>query len=269
MSELRIISDNAADRATVTVPGTAVGLGVSNLKTNIKGQVCRVPGSTATITASWAADEAVAAVVLPACSLSADATVRVQVFDAADVLVIDTGERWAVPGTTLDNWDFTQPLNVNAFAEGAAICQIWFEHVAARRVVVTLSDPGAPFIDLARLVIGPYFAPARGPRFGAAVGTLDLSKTSRAASGDLRTDWAPRATTLSFDLDHIAAQDRARVRQLLAAGTGKWLFVSLRADDQDPVREQDFCVYGKRVSSETLAWVNAIHHATTIQMEGW
>lgn len=50
-------------------------------------------------------------------------------------------------------------------------------------MVVTLSDPGAPFIDLARLVDQVYFAPARGPRFGAAVGTLDLSKTSRAASG--------------------------------------------------------------------------------------
>ncbi len=31
-------------------------------------------------------------------------------------------------------------------------------------------------MDLARLVIGPYFAPQYGPAFGASVGTLDMAK---------------------------------------------------------------------------------------------
>lgn len=269
MRQLRIVSDNAGDRAALSVPATAAGLGASHLQTDIKGQVCRVLGSTASITAGWSEDQSVACVVLPACSLSADATVRVRAFNAAGAQVVDTGERWAVAGAILDNWDFTQPLNVNAFAEGAATCQVWFDHVAASRVVISLSDPGADFIDLARLVIGPYLAPEHGPDFGATLGTTDLAKTSRAASGDLRTDWAPRATSLSFDLNNIVQRDRARVRQLLAAGVGKWLFVSVCADDTDPVREQDYSVYGKPASSGAMAYANAIYHSTRMQLEGW
>lgn len=269
MRQARIVSDNAADRALLAVPGTAADLGVAHLKTDLKGQVCRVLGDVATITATWPQDEAVACVVLPACSLGADATVRVQVFDSDDASVIDTGERWAVPGTTLGNWDFTQPLNVNAFSEGAAICQVWFDSVAARRVVLTLSDPGADFIDVARLVIGPYFAPEHGPAFGAQIGTLDMAKNSRAASGDLRTDWAPKAVTLSFDMNNIVQRDRARVRQLLSGGVGKWLFVSLCADDDDPVREQDYSVYGKPQTAGAMAYANAIYHSTRLQLESW
>ena len=269
MRQARIVSDNAADRALLTVPGTAAGLGVAHLQTDIKGQVCRVLGSVATITATWPQDEAVACAVLPACSLGADATVRVRCFDAADVLLIDTGSRWAVPGAILGHWDFTQPLNVNAFSEGAAVCQVWFDHVAARRVEIMLSDPGAAFLDFARLVIGPYFAPEYGPSFGASVSTLDMAKTSRAASGDLRTDWAPKAAALQFDLEHIVQRDRARVRQLLGAGVGRWLFVSLCAGDADPVREQDYSLYGKPSGAGSMSYSNAIYHSTRMQMEGW
>lgn len=269
MRQCRIVSDNAADRAVLTVPATAAGMGAAHLKTDIKGQACRVLGDVATITAAWPTDEAVACVVLPACSLSADATVRVRCFDDAGTQIIDTGERWAVPGATLGNWDFTQPLNVNAFSEGAATCQVWFDHVAARRVEITLADPGAAFLDFARLVIGPYFAPEYGPSFGASVSTVDLAKTSRAASGDLRTDWAPKAAALQFDLEHIVQRDRARVRQLLAGGVGRWLFVSLCAEDADPVREQDYSIYGKPSNSGAMAYANAIYHSTRMQLEGW
>ena len=50
MRQARIVSDNAADRALLAVPGTAAGLGVAHLKTDLKGQVCRVLGDVATIT---------------------------------------------------------------------------------------------------------------------------------------------------------------------------------------------------------------------------
>ncbi len=269
MRQLRIVSDNAADRAVLSVPGTVAGLGASHLQTEIKGQVCRILGSTAAITATWTTEQSVACVVLPACSLSADSTVRVRAFNAAGAQVLDTGERWAAPGATLGHWDFTQPLNANAFAEGAATCQVWFDHVAASRVEISLSDPGAAFIDLARLVIGPYLAPEHGPDFGATLGTTDLAKTSRAASGDLRTDWAPRAATLSFDLNHIVERDRARVRRILEAGVGKWLFVSLCAGDSDPVREQDYSLYGKPTGAGSMSYASALFHNTRMQLEGW
>lgn len=269
MRQCRIVSDNAADRAVLSVSNAVPAMGAALLKTNIKGEVCRVLGDTTTIEATWPQLETVACVALPACSLSADATIRVRIYDATDALAVDTGVRWAVPGSIIEHWDFSQPLNVNAFAEGAALAQVWFEHVATRRVVIDITDPGAPLIDIARLVVGRYFAPQYGPSWGPAVGTLDMSKNSRAASGDLRNDWAPRARTLQFDLEHIVDADRARVRQLLDAGVGRWLFISLLAGDSDPVREQDHSIYGKPASTSAMSYVNAVYHSTKIQLEGW
>ena len=45
---------------------------------------------------------------------------------------------------------------------------------------------------------------------------------------------------------------REFVRQLLAGGVGRWLFVSLCAEDADPVREQDYSIYGKPSNSGRL-----------------
>ena len=46
MAAIRIITNNAADRATISVAGTAAGMGSDKLKTDIKGEVCRVLASS-------------------------------------------------------------------------------------------------------------------------------------------------------------------------------------------------------------------------------
>ena len=57
MNRLRLVTNNAADRATISVAGTAAGMGADNLKTDIKGEVCRVLGTSCTITLDWASLE--------------------------------------------------------------------------------------------------------------------------------------------------------------------------------------------------------------------
>ena len=61
----------------------------------------------------------------------------------------------------------------------------------------------------------------------------------------------------------------AKLFTQLAAGMGRWLFVSLCAGDTDPVREQDYSLYGKQSSAGSMAYANAIYHSTRIQLEGW
>ena len=78
MSQLKILTDNAADRATITVPSTAAGLGADRLKTDIKGEVCRVLSSGATITLAWPTAETIGAVVIPASNLGPSSTIRVR-----------------------------------------------------------------------------------------------------------------------------------------------------------------------------------------------
>lgn len=79
MTNLRIIYDNAADRATLTASTTAGTLGVTNLQNNRKGRPWRATGTTARLGATWAAPESIGGVFLPFCNLSPTATMRVRV----------------------------------------------------------------------------------------------------------------------------------------------------------------------------------------------
>ena len=79
MTNLRIIYDNAADRATLTASTTAGTLDVTNLQNNRKGRPWRATGTTGRLGATWAAPERIGGVFLPFCNLSPTATMRVRV----------------------------------------------------------------------------------------------------------------------------------------------------------------------------------------------
>lgn len=270
---IRIISDNAADRATIMVANTAAGAGAENLKTDIKGQVCRILSGTAQIVLTWPQATSVGAVVLPVSSLGPSSKIRVQVFEdeAGTILQEDTGEKWAAPGAILANWGFTQPLNVNQFAFSLPPTTAVYlsQHSAARRVVITLSDPGAEFIDISRLIVGPYMSPSYNPSYGQMDGIVDLSTNSRAASGDLKTDHGPKAKSLTFSLDYIDDAHRALVRQVLEMGIGRFIFVSLTPESFDPVRERDKSIYGKVSQPPPMRWASFSQHAAEFNIEGF
>ena len=78
MPNLRIIYDNAADRAALTASTTAGTLGVANLQNNRKGRPWRATGTTARLGATWGAPERIGGVFLPFCNLSPTATMRVR-----------------------------------------------------------------------------------------------------------------------------------------------------------------------------------------------
>jgi hypothetical protein len=120
MNKLRILTKNIADIATITVPSTVAGMPASNLKTDIKGEVCRILGSSANITLEWPALETVGVVAIPISNLGPSSTIRLKAYlDAAGTILLeDTGARFAAPGSILENWDFSQSLNVNAFTDG-------------------------------------------------------------------------------------------------------------------------------------------------------
>ena len=66
---MRIVADNAADRSTLIASSTAGLLAASNLLTDIKSEVWRSTGTSATLTMSWPVAELVGMVALPFCSL--------------------------------------------------------------------------------------------------------------------------------------------------------------------------------------------------------
>ena len=273
MNNLRILTNNAADRATITVAGTAAGMGADKLKTDIKGEVCRVLGTSCSITLDWASLETAGVVVIPVSNLGPSSTIRARAYldSGGTTLLADTGVLWAAPGTILENWDFSQDLNVNAFTDGiGAITACYFEsQVACRKIVIDITNPDGTFIDLARLVVGGYHEVQYNADYGATIGTLDMTKNSRAASGDIKTDWGPKSNTLQFDLNWVANTDRERIRQMIARGIGRFVFMSLFPENPDPVLERDYSIYGKPVQPGSMVFNNYNLHSTNIQIEGF
>lgn len=271
-STLRIVSHNIADTATITVSPTPVSsLPAANLKTDIKTDVCRIMSGNVTITSTWTTEQQASCAIIPACNMSSDSEYRVRVYsDAAGaVLVYDSGWQWAAPGPILDNWDFTQVLNVNGFRYGATIVQMWFDdHYMTRRVVVDLRDPNRSYLDIARLVIGADFRPRYGASYGSSYGVEDLAKASRAASGDLRIETGPNIDTLSLDLTHIAASDRHRFARILREGVGRYHFVSAIAGDEDVTLVQDYSIYGV-IQPAPMTFTTYGAHATQYIIQGW
>lgn len=79
MNNLRIIHDNAADRAVLDASTTAGALLVTNLLTNRKGAPWRATGTTARLGATWDDIERIGGVFLPFCNFSPTAAMRVRV----------------------------------------------------------------------------------------------------------------------------------------------------------------------------------------------
>ena len=147
MPNLRLIHDNAADRATSLAASTTSGaLVAANLQNDFKGQVHRSTGTSVSYTLTWTAGETVGAVALPATNLSASATVRVRLYSdtGGTTLIADSGTINACPGLNLGLWNWALPLNGNAFAfGGASKSAVWFDaHYFARRCVIDLVDTG-------------------------------------------------------------------------------------------------------------------------------
>lgn len=272
MSTCRLLLDDVAAQATLTVANTAGGMGADRLKTDPKGEACRILSGSGQIVATWAQPVTVGAVVIPACSLGPSSTIRVRAYQdaAGTTLLADTGVQLAAPGAILANWSFSQPLNVNAFSEGATIVAAYLpQHESIRRLVINLADPGASFLDLSKLVVGPYLQAEYGAAYGAQTAVTDMSANSRAASGDIKTDWAPRAKKVTFSLDWVAEADRARVLSLFKAGIGKWLFADLLYGTADPVKRQDYMIYGKAMQPGGMSYHAYRFHGASFDIEGY
>lgn len=269
---LRIVSDNRADAAVITSePAPAGTLPLANLKTDVKDEVCRILDSGAVLTLTWASAVQASFAGIPACNLSSDSEIRVIVYaDAAKTEVAyDSGWRYAAPGPILKNWDFTQPLNVNNFREGATIVAVWFDdHYMTECVEIHIKDPSREYLDIARVVVGPDFKPRYGASYGAGLGVDDPTQASRAASGALRIDRQANSDFLTLPINYIAPEDRHRFAAIMKSGVGRFHFISVLPEHEDVTLEQDSMIYGV-IEADPLAFVTYGQHATQYLCRSW
>ncbi|MDC8756270.1 hypothetical protein [Janthinobacterium fluminis] len=274
MTNLRIISDNAADRAVLSVSSQAGGLGAANLLTDIKGQVWRAAGTSATLTAVWPAGERIGGVHLPFCNLSSGATVRVRGYtwatDAAPVF--DTGAVFACPALPLGVWEWGAPLGVNAFAYGGgAHGRVWIEpsHVV-QKLVIDIVDVGnaAGYVEAARLVCGYYWSPTHNADYGAPLTVIDRSAQYRNEAGDMMVSRGTQHRKQSLNLSALSAEDRAAL-YAIARGNGmaRPLLLSVCPANADPLLEQAHQMYCRLVTSPAMSTPNYLRYAAQLDFE--
>lgn len=271
-NNLRIVSDNAADRATITTtPSAVAGLGVEHLGTEIRAEVCRFLSNTVQIVAVLDELQGVSCVAIPACNLSSRSRMRVRGYDAAEGgnERFDTGWRYAAPGVIGANWDPSQDLNINVFGDGQATVAMWFTLVAVRRLVIDIEDELREHIDISRLVIGRHWEPKYNPAYGAALGFEDASTNTRAESGDIRTDLGEIRRVLNLPMEAIDSTDRHRATGILRLGLGRRHFISVLPEHTDVSLEQDWMMYAVLRQLGDVSYFAPNLHQTNFQFQEW
>jgi hypothetical protein len=266
MANLRVVYDNAADRASsITASTTAGSLTTANLKTDYKSEIWRSTATTATLTIQWASAEMVGMLALAFCNLTSAATFRVRCYyNATDPSPAIDKTAYACPGVDFSNMGWgTEPLGVNAYSYGGGTYgAIWFATGTYQKIVLDITDViPAGYIEASRLVCGRYWSPAYNAESGAQVSMVDNSKQERTDAGDLRTDRGTVAKAMSFDLNYLTATDRNSLWNILRGnGTFKPVYVSLLPEStDDQTGEQVYQVYGKLTKQAAIKynWLNS------------
>lgn len=267
---LRIVSDNSADTATITVPNTASGLGAEWLQTEIKSEVCRILSGTGTITLQWDDPVGVDCVAIPAWNGSASSEIRVRCYfeKTGGSAVYDSGWQWAASGPMLAHYDFSQPLNVNNFVDGATVSAVWVPNISARRIVIDLSDSERTMLDVSRVVVGTALSLC-GVSYGSGATVADDTTTTRTAGGDIRVDRGAKRRAIGLNLDYIPPDKRHQIMRIINAGLGRRHFFSGYASGADPSLEQELMMYGILATVPTLTHMTYRADASQFQVEEW
>jgi hypothetical protein len=278
-NNLRIVTDNAADRATIAASTTAGSLTTANLKTDIKSEVWRATGTSATLTLTWTNAETVGCVVCAFANFTSLATMRARGYaNVADVVgtattLFDTAAIQCCPPTPLGLWDWGNvPLGVNAYAFGGFVYGVvWPTAANIRKLVIDIADStnSNGYVEVGRIVCGPYWSPAINAEYGAQAVPIDSSTHQRTDAGDLFTNRGFRSKALSFDMGSMTAADRIRVWDIFVTnGKTRPLFLSLSPqNNDDPTLEQQNQVYGKLNDTSAVAFKTLGVFATKIDIE--
>ncbi len=249
-NNLRIIYDNAADRAVISASASAGAMTADRLQNDMKSDVWRSTSASATLTLSWPTVEPVAGVALCYSNLSSQAQMRVTAYGYAGDPVADTGWQMACPPKTIDElrWG-VEPLALTAYMPGHGIAQSWLASpVLASRLVIELIDPCSQsgYIEAGRIVVGDYWSPIDNADYGASVSFVDGSKHYRTDAGDLLTDRGTRHRKQNLSLSAMRSSDRERFWQMVfGGGLARPLFLTLFPESADKLLEQTHSMYCK------------------------
>jgi len=276
MANMRIIYDNAANRAAVTASSSVGALVPANLQIDLKSVVWRSAAAaagatpTARLDLAWPAAETIAAVALAYCNLTSQAQMRVTgSLDGWKTLSLDSGWMSPCPAPAAVP---AGGLGANTFAYGAgSMARAWLAAPAAATALrIEITDPGNPgsYIEASRVICGGYWQPVDNFDYGMSVQPVDASKNFRNDAGDLMSDVGARSDKLSIPMGSLAQVDRAALLRILRGnGITRPVFVSLFPAYSDVLLERDHQLYGKLVETPAMTMPSYNIAAATLQIE--
>jgi hypothetical protein len=199
-------------------------------------------------------------------------TVDAPTVAATGTLVFDTGTVIAAPYQSAAEAG-TLAVSSNSYAYGAGTYgRVWVPVPAAcTSLLIEIADTGNTdkYIEISRLVVGPYWSPKYNTSFGLSTSFKDLSTNSRSESGDLITNRNVRYRCMNFDMQYLTPDDRTSFTKILKGiGVAKGLFISLFPESsEDWNKEHTHQIYGK------LSQIADINHplfgvySTTVDIE--
>lgn len=282
MANVRIIHDDAAERTTnITASSSASGYDPLGLKTNTKSLAHRTSATSVTYTLTWASDETINGIILPATNLSSASTISVVAKNSGGSAVYTHNAGTAVSActnTTLDGYSGVK--NVNSFPYGGlSKTAIWFTSTptTVRSLEITLNrgtnptaNPAYPsYIDCSRIVCGKYWEPQVGvDKDGLELTVGDTTQTSRSDGGDLISDRGTIYDQLNFNLGILTKTDREELIKILKnVGSYKNIAVSVFPEGNTR-NEQDYIIYGKRETS-SISYLVHNYYSTSFSITGW
>lgn len=283
MPNLRIIHDNAADRAVLTASSQAGALGPVNLQRDSKGAVLRAAGVAQTIIATWPVQEVISCVALIFTNMNSSGRMRVRGYGQPGdaVPVIDTGVMMPCPEAPLGISPFGfLPLGWNAYKWGGVKTWergggsdgvAWFEPVSVRQLVINVSSIDNPdgYLEISRLVAGNYWSPENNAEYGASLHLQDTTEVYRTAAGTAKTAVGTTSDKLAINLAHLVAADRARLMRILReSSTVRPLLFSLFPENPDPVLAQDHMIYGRVTNLDAVSTPYYETYSAPLQIEG-
>lgn len=258
MPNLRIVHDNAIDRAATPVASTTAGLyAASNLVGDDKSTWWRSTAITATtLTATWTVGETLACAALPFFNGSPTATIRVQLYDAtaAGNLLLDTNVlqpgALACPAAAikLRGWTPAQAASAYAYGGGATALIYFASTPGVKRMVVTLTDPGSlqGYLEAAFLVAGPYWSPTYNAEYGAGMVPVDSTENYRTAAGNLKSDGGTMSRKVPFNLPYMVPSDRTAAVNIIRSCGKRWpVLLDVFPQNADLELQRDHLIYGK------------------------
>jgi hypothetical protein len=254
MPNLRVISTNDVDAATLTSGDFTASLPVGNLQLEGRARVARTTNATGTktINGNFAGSTLCSALVLYGHNLTGAATWRLRLYAGANQTGTVVYDSTTLTPLTSIGW--------GSFAWGVApwgngvfnnwqqpFYTLWFTGVFALSFRLELADPLNPagYLQASRLIIGRYLTPAFNAEYGLSLAWDTNSEQRRTLGGSVRTDRRASFRRLSFDLGLLDISERALWLDLARVnGLHREIFVSVYPEAGADL-ERDHSMLGK------------------------